>query len=118
MDVCLAVETLESIAFTVFNAWVLGALSSVLALIYLHKFFQNGAMIPRGSVGYLIKSFNWLVFGVAFLAFQFLPLTTGRALLRTAAALLLLSELSYLWYDIEDIIRQSVVWTKSRLTIS
>lgn len=117
MGICDTVlATIEYIAFTLFTPLLLGALSVALALIYLHKFFRNGAAVPRGHWGYTIKGFNWAVFAAAFFVFPLLPLETARALLRLSVSFLLLSELAYFWDDAKFIVREAGSWIRSQIS--
>jgi len=106
-------EVVNFIAFSVFTTGVLGILCLLLSSVYVWKRTHLKFVIQRGPAGYSIKAVNWALFGLSFVAFSFLPLTEGRALLRIAVALVLISEILYNWYYMACATKDAILWIRN-----
>ena len=94
--------------FLWFPTGFLGALSFLVALIHIYKYYCKKEMwcAPEGKrAAYLVRSLNWFVFGIALFLFPHLELIQARATLRIALAFMILSELGYNLTYVADMIK-------------
>jgi hypothetical protein len=94
--------------FFLFPTYLLGILSFLVAIIHVHKYFCAEGLWPSPESkrpAYLVRSLNWTVFGIALILFPHFNLMLGRATLRIALAFMVLSELSYNYAYLGDIIK-------------
>lgn len=97
-------EIVDFLAWKVFSPIVLAVLTLTLAHVHLWKHRNRDRIIQSSRYSYLVRSFNWLVFSIAFFVFPLVPVVDGRAMLRLALAFLVLSELAGRWPYIKEII--------------
>jgi hypothetical protein len=95
----MEISSFTSAVFLVFHTHILSMFSLTLALINIYKYHISSDMeiIFTGSRRpiYLVRTLNWIVFGVALFLFPFLPVVAARINLRIALALMILSELLF-----------------------
>jgi hypothetical protein len=112
--------------FVLFHAHLLGTLCIVYALINLYKYQRlkrielppshpELSQIIIDKPIYLVRFFNWTVFGMSWFAFTFLPLTEGRALLRISVSFIILSEVLYNWDSLVGMVKGIARWTRNWL---